>query len=76
MRCPLCKGEMVKGITDLPYSLGGKELVVVQDVPAFICDQCGDAFVEMESAQKVEEIISTAKRDGVTLGFIRYREAA
>ncbi|MDP2600821.1 MAG: type II toxin-antitoxin system MqsA family antitoxin [Deltaproteobacteria bacterium] len=76
MKCPLCKGEMVKGKTDLPYPLGKKELIVIQDVPAFVCNQCGDAFVEMEAAQKAEEILSTAQRDGVTLGFIHYREAA
>ena len=75
MKCPLCRGKMVKGVTDLP-TLGENQLVVVQNVPAFVCDECGDAFVEIASARKVEEILSSAKRDGITLGFIRYQKAA
>lgn len=76
MRCPLCKGEMVKGKTNLPYELGEEKLVVVKDVPALVCKQCGDAFIEIDITRKVERIVGTAEKDGVTLGFVTYIEAA
>jgi len=76
MKCPLCKGEMVKGRTNLPYEMGEEEILVVKGVPAWVCRQCGESFVEIEVVRRVEKIVGTAEKDGVTLGFIRYRDAA
>lgn len=76
MRCPLCKGEMFKGRTNLPYEVGEDRVIVVKDVPAWVCRQCGDFFVEIEVARKVENIVAAAERGGVTLGFVKYKEAA
>ena len=76
MRCPLCKGKMVKGKTHLPYEMGEQEILVVRDVPALLCEQCGESFVEIEVVRRVEKLLATAQRDGVTFGFIKYREAA
>jgi len=76
MRCPLCKGKMIKGKTHLPYEMGEEEILVVRDVPAWVCEQCGESFVEIEVVRRVEKLLTTAQRDGVTFGFIKYREAA
>ncbi len=76
MKCPLCRGKMVKGKTHLPYELDGERIVVVKNVPALVCAQCGDAFVEIEVLRKVEKIIDRAGRDGVTMGFVEYEKAA
>lgn len=76
MRCPSCRGEMVEGKTNLPFELGKDRVVVVKDVPAWVCKQCGDFFVEIGVARKVEDIVATAERDGVMLGFVKYKEAA
>ncbi|RKY66098.1 MAG: type II toxin-antitoxin system MqsA family antitoxin [Candidatus Latescibacterota bacterium] len=76
MKCALCKGEMVKGKTNLPYEVGEGNILVVRDVPAWVCRQCGESFVEIEVSRTVERLVAAAQRDGVTLGFIRYREAA
>ncbi|MBW1800000.1 MAG: type II toxin-antitoxin system MqsA family antitoxin [Deltaproteobacteria bacterium] len=76
MKCPLCKGEMVKSKTNLPYEIREEHLVVVKDVPALICKQCGDSFVEIEVLRIVERIVAAAEKDGVTLGFVKYKEAA
>jgi len=76
MKCPLCKGEMVKGRINLAYQMGEENILVVRDVPAWVCRQCGESFVEIEVSRTVERLVAAAQRDGVTLGFIRYREAA
>jgi hypothetical protein len=51
-------------------------LVVVKGVPATVCKQCGEVFIDIAVARVVEKILSAAERDGVTLGFLEYREAA
>jgi YgiT-type zinc finger domain-containing protein len=76
MKCPLCKGKMVTGKTNLPYELDGEKIIVVRNVPALVCDQCGDAFVEIDILRKVEEVIARAERDGMTMGFAEYEKAA
>ena len=76
MTCPLCKGKMVKGHTSLPFELTPSQVIIIQDVPALICDQCGEPFIEIQVTRQVEKLVSTAKQDGMTLGFVRYQQAA
>ena len=77
MNCPLCKGEMVKGgRTNLPYELGGERIIVIRNVPAFVCSQCGEAFVEVDVLSKVETILDKVGRDGMIMGFVEYEKAA
>ena len=76
MKCPLCKGKMGTGKTNLPYEIGEEYMVVAKDVPALVCEQCGEPFVEIAELRVVEKIVDTAEKDGVTLGFIKYKDAA
>ena len=76
MNCPLCKGEMVKSKTNLPYEIGEDRLLVIKDVPAIMCRQCGEYFMEIQVGRVVEGIVKAAEKDGVMLGFLKYQEAA
>ena len=76
MRCPLCKAKMVSGETNLPYELDRERIIVVRYIPAFVCAQGGDAFVEIDILRRVEKIIDRAGRDGMTMGFVEYQKAA
>jgi len=76
MVCPLCKGKMIKGKIHLPYEMDEEIFLVVRHVPALVCERCGESFVEIEVVRIVEKLLATAKRDGLTFGFIKYREAA
>jgi len=67
---------MNKGKTNMPFEIGRDRVIVVKDVPAWVCKQCGDFFVEIGVARKVEGIVAAATRDGVMLGFVEYKEAA
>jgi len=67
---------MLSGKTNLPYELGDDYLVVIKGVPALICQQCGEQFIEIKVVREVEKLVASAREDGVTLGFMKYREAA
>jgi len=68
---------MLKGKkTNLPYELSGESVIIVKNVPAIICSQCGDAFIEADILTKVEKILDKATRDGMVLGFVEYERAA
>jgi len=41
----------------------GDGVVVVRNVPAHVCDQCGEDWLTDESSRQVEEIVAKAKND-------------
>jgi len=59
MICVICKnGETVMGKTTLTLERDGT-ILVFKDVPARICENCGEAYVDDET---VERLFSTAEQ--------------
>ena len=65
-----------KGRTNLPYELSDESIIIVKNVPAIICSQCGDVFIEADILSKVEKILDKASKNGMVLGFVKYEKAA
>ena len=38
---------------DLFMARVGDEIIVIRDVPAFICDRCGEAYYSAEVSRKI-----------------------
>ena len=76
MRCPHCKGQMVKGYTSMPYELDENHFIVIRRVPALVCTQCSEPFIEMPVAREIEKLVEDAEKKGMVLGVIQYSEAA
>jgi YgiT-type zinc finger domain-containing protein len=76
MACPLCKGNTVSGTTILPFEMQNGKVIVVLNVPAKICNQCGEEYVDMEVARKVELLLDRVERDGLRMGFVEYGAVA
>lgn len=75
MTCPLCDaGELQPGKTIFAADVDGT-VVVVRDVPADICDACGEEFISDETAGDLERSIVDARSDG-TETLVRHHEAA
>ncbi|HZX35326.1 MAG TPA: type II toxin-antitoxin system MqsA family antitoxin [Thermodesulfobacteriota bacterium] len=60
-KCPLCGGKKTKGKTTFTVDLGFG-VVVVRDVPATVCSQCGADWIEDSIALKLEEIVNDARK--------------
>ena len=60
-QCPLCGGDKKPGSTTYSVDLGDG-VVVVRSVPAQICSQCGEEWIDSQTAQALEEIVKTAKK--------------
>ena len=58
--CPLCKGTMGPGKTTFTVDFGSG-LVVFRNVPATVCQQCGEAWLSDSVASSVEEIVQEAR---------------
>ena len=59
--CPLCRGKKVKGKTTFTAELGFG-IVVIRQVPAIICSQCGSEWMDDKVAEKVESIVTDASQ--------------
>ena len=59
-RCPLCGGDKRPGtttfVTDLEFGI-----VVVRDVPATVCVQCGSDWIDDTTAGRIESVVEEAR---------------
>lgn len=60
LRCPVCDGDKEPGFTTFTADLG-ENLVVVRQVPATICNQCGEEWIDNKTAQQLEAIVEEAR---------------
>jgi YgiT-type zinc finger domain-containing protein len=73
-RCPLCKGSIVSGNTTFTVELG-EGVVVIRDIPAQVCSQCGEEWLDDATAMKLETIVESARQKHVTVEVARWSEA-
>ena len=76
MKCPLCKGDMSKGFTTLTLQFEKENIITIYDIPAVICNQCGEKFFDIETSQAIEKIKDNIKQIGLKMGFVKFNEAA
>ncbi|MFH0764815.1 MAG: type II toxin-antitoxin system MqsA family antitoxin [Calditrichota bacterium] len=58
--CPICGGDRQPGTTLFSVDLG-HGVVVVRNVPASVCSQCGEALLSDETAAELERIVGDAR---------------
>jgi YgiT-type zinc finger domain-containing protein len=61
--CPLCAGQLRQGATTFTADFGAG-VVVVRHVPARVCSQCGEAWIEDATAAQVERLVEQARTSG------------
>ena len=59
--CSLCGGEVRGEQVELDYRYRGK-LYIFQDVPAGVCQQCGERYLIAEVAREIEHRIRTKRK--------------
>lgn len=58
--CPICGGDRQPGTTLFSVDLG-HGVVVVRNVPASVCSQCGEALLDDAIAGELERIVDDAR---------------
>ncbi|MBQ0051660.1 MAG: type II toxin-antitoxin system MqsA family antitoxin [Treponema sp.] len=73
--CFMCKGQLEDGFTTFMTDLGTC-IVIIKNVPAKICSQCGEVSYSDEVAKKIQKIIN-GLRDSITeVAITDYKTAA
>jgi YgiT-type zinc finger domain-containing protein len=63
--CSCGRGKLHRGITKYMVEVGG-EIVVIKNIPAWVCDLCDEAYITPEVSEKIDEIMK-AFRSGKLL---------
>jgi YgiT-type zinc finger domain-containing protein len=58
--CPLCGGKKSAGYTTFTADITGS-VVVVRNVKAEICSQCGEEWIDNKTAEHLEKIVQDAR---------------
>jgi YgiT-type zinc finger domain-containing protein len=74
-RCPLCGGDKQPGTTTFTVDLKFG-VVVVRDVPAFVCTRCGDAWIDDPVTAKLEGVVADARRRQSVVEVTQWQQVA
>ncbi len=69
--CVMCKGKTEKGKVSHILDLEG-HIIIVKNVPAEVCKQCGNYFLDHSIAVKVEKIIDELEKSSAEIMVFNY----
>ena len=55
-QCAFCKGDLEERLITYPTEYKGR-VVVVANVPALVCTQCGEILLRPDTAEKLQKIV-------------------
>lgn len=73
--CVMCKGTLNPGVVNHIVDIGS-QIIIVRNVPAMVCDQCGESFYADEHMRKLEELVQNAKLQGMEIAIMDYANVA
>ena len=72
MKCVMCKGgERAPRKTTVKVQRG-ETLVIIKDVPADVCRDCGEAYLDSNVALKIEKQVEEAVARHTEIEILRY----
>ena len=72
MKCVICKqGETQNGLTTVILARG-RTTVVIKDVPAAICENCGEYYLSEDVTDRIQKLAEQAVQQGVEIEVLRY----
>lgn len=76
MKCIICKhGETKKGTTTVTLEKGGST-IVFKEVPAQICDNCGEKYIDESTTKELLNKAREIVKNGVEVDIRKYEIAA
>jgi len=55
-RCPFCGGDLEERAIRYPQEYEGR-IVILANVPAQVCRQCGEVFLEPDVIERVQRLV-------------------
>ena len=68
--CPLCGGHQLRGTTTWTDDTN-ESVVVVRDVPAILCQQCGEEWFDHAVVKRLQTMVDDAHARGAIVEVVR-----
>lgn len=73
--CPFCAGTLSRQQANVPFVLG-RNVAIIKDVPAEVCDTCGEAFLAADATDNVTAMLRAARDSNAEVLVVSYRSDA
>jgi YgiT-type zinc finger domain-containing protein len=64
--CSLCDGEMEKKVVEV-IKEAGEKVVVVKNVPAWVCKQCGERYYSIDTVERINGMVREVSEEKVKI---------
>jgi len=71
VNCFMCKGALEEKKTTFMVDLGD-HIIIIKDVPSYVCSQCGDTSYSDEVARVLEEIVESLRHAPTEMSVVSY----
>ncbi|WP_027371179.1 type II toxin-antitoxin system MqsA family antitoxin [Desulfovermiculus halophilus] len=72
MNCVICKTGQISAGTATITLQRDETTVVIKNVPADVCDNCGEYYLSEEMTERVMELGESAVKKGVEVEILRW----
>lgn len=69
--CVMCKGSMVSKLINHIVDID-RHITIIKNVPAMVCNQCGESFLDHSVALKVEKLLDNYSDTKVEVLIINF----
>lgn len=66
MKCDICGGKRMQSLIDYSVFYQGKP-IVVENVPAEVCQQCGEQYFEPETVRMLQSVVWSKRKPKRTI---------
>jgi YgiT-type zinc finger domain-containing protein len=72
MKCTICRtGETHEGVANVTLSRG-KTTVLIKDVPAQVCDNCGEFYLSSEISDRILALAEIAVQNNAEIEILQF----
>ena len=73
MNCFMCKGNLEEKKVNYVVDLG-ETIIIIKNVPAKVCTQCGEQYFDDVTAENIEKIVKQLKQLAIEITIVDYKE--
>lgn len=73
MNCIFCKANLSEGRANHIVDLG-ERIIIIKDVLANICKQCGEYYLDTATAKELESNVEEIKKNKAEVFIVNYKE--
>ena len=74
MKCAICKSHLEKKEVNHIVDLGEDGIIIVKNVPANACTQCGEYYLDTATAMELEKIIEEIRKNKAEVLIVKYSD--